>query len=282
MGSFKRAQLTILAYLPTRLLRHLQFVVGSGRAPLIAQTWSEINDLLQVHPVSVAIIDPSGMAMELEQLTVAYPSLPVIAYVPLTTQSFTTITQLAQTGLQHVVLYSHDDDSPRFLSLIDQVKMSPLTVRVIYALRPKLTMLPLRLAKAVENLFEEPHRYPNAQDLATESTIRLVRVHRAFREVGLATPKKIFIAAKMLKAYSYLGDPAHSVNAVSKKLGYRHTRILSDHSNELFGLNPSRLHTYMTEDQVVEKILASIDVSPVAAAPGESGQGSSNASSGSV
>lgn len=269
--------MTILAYLPTRLLRHLQFVAGGERTLQIAQTWSEINDLLQVNPVSVAIIDPSGMAMELEQLMVAYPSLPVIAYVPFTTQSFTTVTQLAQTGLQHVVLYSHDDDLPRFQALIDQVKTSPLTVRVIYALRPKLTMLPLRLTKAVENLFEEPHRYPNAQDLATESAISLVRVHRAFREAGLATPKKIFIAAKMLKAYSYLGDPGHSVNAVSKKLGYRHTRILSDHSNELFGLNPSRLHTYLTEDQVVEKILASVDGSPLPAASRETSQGSSMA-----
>lgn len=267
MDSFDWPNLTILAHLPARLLRHLQFVVGSDRALLIAQTWGEINELLQVHPVSVAIIDPTGMAMAPGQLMAAYPSLPVIAYVPLTTQSFTTITQLAQTGLQHVVLYSHDDDSPRFLSLIDQVKTSPLTVRVICALRPKLTMLPLSLAKAVENLFEEPHRFPNAQDLATESKINLVRVHRAFREAGLATPKKIFIAAKMLRAYSYLGDSAHSVNSVSKKLGYRHARILSDHSNELFGLNPSRLHTYMTEDHVVEKILSSIDVSPMTAAP---------------
>jgi hypothetical protein len=93
-----------------------------------------------------------------------------------------------------------------------------------------------------------------------------VRSHRALRDAGFATPKKIFISAKLLKAYSYLGDPAHSVNAVVKKLGYRHTRILSDHSNELFGLNPSRLHAYMTEDQAIEKVLASIRI-------GEDGNG---------
>ena len=238
--------------------------MGGDRSPLVAKTWGEINELLQTQPISAAVIDPSadpfGKAIELQQLMAAYPSLPVIAYVPLTPLAFTTITQLANTGLRHVVLYSHDDGAPRFLSLLDQVQTSPLTVRLISALSPKLVMLPLRLAKAVENMFAEPHRYPNAQDIGAASTIPLVRVHRALREAGLATPKKIFIAAKMLKAYSYLGDPAHSVHSASKKLGYRHTRILSDHSNELFGMNPSRLHAYMSEDQVVERVQQFIGV----------------------
>ena len=258
--------MSILAYLPPRLLRHLQFILGSDEPPLAAKDWDDIGDLLQSHPVGVAVIDPSGepvgKAVELEQLMAAYPSLPVIAYVPLTPQAFSTITQLAHTGLKHVVLYSHDDGAQRFLALIDEVSTSPITQRVIDQLGPRLVMLPLRLAKTFENMFAEPHRYPNAQDLATRSTIPLVRVYRAFHEAGLATPKKVFIAAKMLKAYAYLGDPAHSVSAVSMKLGYRHTRIFADHSTELFGLNPSRLHTYMSEAQVVERILDWIQIRP--------------------
>lgn len=256
-------KLSILAYLPSRLLRHLQFVLGNDQPLLTARNWDEIDSLLQTNAVSVAIIDPSdgaGRAIELEQLMTGYPSLPVIAYVQLTPQAFTTITQLSQTGLKHVVLYSHDDGAQRFLPLIDQVQTSPLTLRVIDRLRPRLVMLPLRLAKALENLFAEPHRFPNAQDLAAHSTIPLVRVYRAFHEAGLTTPKKVFIAAKMLKAYAYLGDPAHSVNAVSKKLGYRHTRIFADHSAEIFNMNPSRLHTYMTPDQAIERVLRFVEL----------------------
>jgi AraC-like DNA-binding protein len=255
--------LSILAYLPARQLRHLQFVLGNDQPLLVARKWDDIDELVQAHAVSIAVIDPSegaGKSIELEQLMTRYPSLPVIAYVSLTTQAFTTITQLSQTGLKHVVLYSHDDGAQRFLPLIDQVQTSPLTQRVIDRLRPRLVMLPLRLAKTFESLFAEPHRFPNAQDLATQSTIPLVRVYRAFHEAGLATPKKVFIAAKMLKAYAYLGDPAHSVNAVSKKLGYRHTRIFADHSGEIFNLNPSRLHTYMTKDEAVERVLRFVEL----------------------
>lgn len=251
--------MTVLAYLPPRLLQHLRFILGPDSAPLVAKSWEDVDRLIQSNAVSVAIVDPSeepsGKAIELEQLMAAYPSLPVIAYVQLTPLAFKTITLLAQTGMRHVVLYSTDDDAPRFLSLIDQAETSPLTGRLVSVLRPKLVMLPIRLAKTVENLFAEPHRYPNAQDIATASAIPLVKVHRAFREAGLTTPKRIFIAAKMLKAFSYLGDPAHSVHSVSKKLGYKHARILSDHSNEVFGLNPSRLHAYMTEESAVVTML---------------------------
>ena len=254
----------ILAYLPTRLLRHLQFVLGSERAPLIARTWADIDPILQSKPISAAVIDPSSdhpsKELELEQLMRSYPSLPVIAYLPLTAKAFGAVSNLAEKGLRHVVLYSHDDEDVKFLSLIEQAQTSPLTTRLLGELEPRLTMLPLRLAKAVEKLFTQPHLFPNAQDLSRVSAIPLVRSHRALREAGFSTPKKIFIAAKLLKAYAYLGDPAHSVNAVAKKLGYRHTRILADHSNELFGLNPSRLHSYMTDDQAIEKILASICV----------------------
>jgi AraC-like DNA-binding protein len=262
----------ILAYLPARLLRHLQFVLGSERAPLVAKTWDEIDTILQSKPVSVAVIDPSSdrpdRELELEQLMRSYPSLPVIAYLPLTAQAFGAVAHLAEKGLRHVVLYSHDDQDVKFLSLIDQVQTSPLTTRLLDELRPELAMLPLRLAKAVETLFAQPHLFPNAQDLSRVSAIPLVRSHRALRNAGFATPKRIFISAKLLKAYSYLGDPAHSVNAVAKKLGYRHKRILADHSNDLFGLNPSRLHAYMTEEQAIERVLASIRI-------GEGGKGSS-------
>ena len=262
--------MSILAYLPARQLRHLQFVLGNDQSLLIARKWDDIDAFVQANAISVAVVDPSegaGKAIELEQLMTRYPSLPVIAYVSLTPQAFTTITQLSQTGLKHVVLYSHDDGAQRFLPLIDQVQTSPLTQRVIDHLRPRLVMLPLRLAKAFESLFAEPHRFPNAQDLATQSTIPLVRVYRAFHEAGLTTPKKVFIAAKMLKAYAYLGDPAHSVNAVSKKLGYRHTRIFADHSAEIFNLNPSRLHTYMTNDQAVERVLRFVELESEEALP---------------
>jgi hypothetical protein len=39
-----------------------------------------------------------------------------------------------------------------------------------------------------------------------------------------------------------------SVAGVSTKLAYRNPRIFAEHTNEVFGLNPSRVRSHMSED----------------------------------
>jgi methylphosphotriester-DNA--protein-cysteine methyltransferase len=63
------------------------------------------------------------------------------------------------------------------------------------------------------------------------------------------------VAAKLLRAYAHLRDPGQSVGGVSSKLAYRNPRIFAEHTNEVFGLNPSRVRAYLTEDEVVSKLL---------------------------
>ena len=261
--------MTALAYLPPKLLTHLQYILGPDKIPAVAATWVELESLIANKPFSVAIIDPSlggaNRTLQIEQLMLSYPSLPVIAYVPLTPEAFSIVSTLSKGRLRHTVLYSHDDAQDPFVSMIERVSASPLTGRVLDRLRPRLERLPLKLAKAVGEMFAEPHRFPKAQELSTNSNIPLVKLYRAFQEAGFGSPKKVFIAAKMLKGFTYLGDPANSVVSVGKKLGYRHTRIFADHCAELFGLNPSRLRAYMTEDQAIEKIVNAVLVTDSAA-----------------
>ena len=249
----------IIALLPPPLLRHLEFVIGKHERIIVARTWDELEDQLHVHPVTVALIDPSAdgasRSTEFQRLTSSYPSLPVIAYVPLSPQAFRAVSQLSRLGLEHVILYSHDDSSDRLIATIDKVRASPLTERFIRELRPGLDRLPVAIAKSVEEMFAEPHRFPNAQDLATNANVTIVRLYRAFQSADLAAPKKMVIAAKLLRAYSHLSDPGQSVGGTSKKLSYRNPRILAEHTSEVFGMNPSRVRSHMTEDQVVSQLL---------------------------
>ncbi len=215
--------------------------------------------MLHVHPVTVAIVDPStdgsGKTTEFERVQAAYPSLPIIAYVPLTAKAFRAVAQLSKLGLEHVLLYSHDDSAERMIATIDKVRSSPLTVRFIEALKPRLNRLPVAIAKAVQEMFAEPHRYPNAQDIAMSANVSIVRLYRSFQAAGLAPPKRMVVAAKLLRAYSHLRDPGQSVGGVSTKLAYRNPRILAEHTNEVFGLTPSRVRDFLTEDQAVSKLL---------------------------
>lgn len=252
----------LIALLPPPLLRHLEFVVGRSEALLQPKSWGQLEAMLQVEPVSVALIDPSAdgasRTVEFQRIRAAYPSLPILAYVPLTPAAFRAVAQLSAVGLEHVILYSHDDSADRLISTIDKVRSSPLTDRFLEELEPTLSELPLAIAKAVEELFAEPHRYPNAQDIATNANVSIVGLYRAFQSAGLAAPRKLVIAARLLRAYRHLTDPGQSVGGVASKLAYRSPRIFAEHTHEVFGMNPSRLASFVTEDQAIGTLLASV------------------------
>ncbi|HEU4877838.1 MAG TPA: hypothetical protein VFT21_00205 [Gemmatimonadaceae bacterium] len=235
-------------------------MIGGEERLLVANTWAELEKMLNVHPISVALIDPSAdgasKTLEFERISSAFPSLPIIAYVPLTPSAFRAIAQLSKLGLEHVILYSHDDSAERMMATIDKVRANPLTERFIDALRPRLDKLPLAMSKVVAEMFAEPHRYPNAQDMATNANVSIVRMYRAFQSADLAAPKKLVVAAKLLRAYTHLSDPGQSVGGASMKLAYRNPRIFAEHTNEVLGVTPSRMRTHLTEDRLVETLLA--------------------------
>jgi AraC-like DNA-binding protein len=226
---------------------------------VVARTWADLEQMLRVHPVTVALIDPSAdgasRTVEFERIRAAYPSLPIIAYVPLTATAFRAVAQLSKLGLDQVILYSHDDSAERMIATIDRVRANPLTERFIAELKPRLVRLPIAISKVIVEMFAEPHRYPNAQDIATSAGVTVVRLYRAFQSADLASPKKVVVAAKLLRAYAHLSDPGQSVAGASTKLAYRNPRIFAEHMYDALGVNPSRMRSSLTEDQVIEKLL---------------------------
>jgi AraC-like DNA-binding protein len=226
---------------------------------MVAKSWAELEEMLHVEPVTVALVDPSAdgasRTVEFERVRAAYPSVPVIAYVLLTPTAFRAVTQLSKLGLEHVLLYSHDDSAERIIDTIEKVRANPLTERFVAALKPQLDKLPLAISKVVIDMFAEPHRYPNAQDIATNANVKVINIYRAFESARLAAPKKIVMAAKLLRAYAHLCDPGQSVRGTSAKLKYRSPRVFADHMTEALGVNPSQLTSSFTEDQLVARLL---------------------------
>lgn len=256
----------ILALLPPKLLRHLQFVVGQQRQIAVATSWQQLLEIVANSPIGAVVIDPSaegaGRVIDLQQMITAYPSIPVLAYVPLTPAAFRAVAELSKVGLEEVILYSHEDSAERLRVTLDMVRASPLTGRMLKGLRPKLSLLPLALAKSVEEMFEEPHRYVSAQDIAVTAKLPTSRLYRSFQSVDLASPKKVLIAAKLLRGYTYLSDPGHSVQGVSRKLGYRRARIFTNQAYDVFGMNPSRLRAHVSEETAVSRLLEWCALSP--------------------
>ena len=250
---------SVAAFLPDRLLTHVKHVLADEPELLNALSWEELESFIRRKPVSVVILDPAAdgtmNVSAVAALLKRYPSLPLIAYVTLHAPQFAAVAQLGRLGLKEVVLHRFDDAPEGFRERIERLEGNALTHDVIAALRGRLGQLPRQLAVTVENLFEQPHRYTSALDLAMEAGVAIVSVYRNLDAVELGSPKRLLIAAKVLRGFGYLRDPGYSVLDVSIKLGYKTARIFSQHWVNVFGLTPARVRTRLTDAAAIESVL---------------------------
>ncbi|HYS70646.1 MAG TPA: hypothetical protein VEM14_10430 [Gemmatimonadaceae bacterium] len=268
--------MSVAAFLPARLLTHVKHVFADEPELLIASSWQELESFIRRKPVSVVVLDPAADGImnvaAVASLLKRYPSLPLIAYVTLHAPQFSAVAQLGRLGLKEVVLHRFDDAPEGFKERVERLEGTALTHDVIEALRDRLGQLPRQLAVTVENLFEQPHRYASALDLAMEAGVAIVSVYRNLDTAQLGSPKRLLIAAKVLRGFGYLRDPGYSVLDVSIKLGYKTARIFSQHWVSVFGLTPARVRTRLTDESAIESVLrwlrASDDDSSLADDPG--------------
>jgi len=250
--------LSIAAFLPPRLLTHVKHVFADEPELLVASSWEELEGFIRRKPVSVVILDPSADGtLNVEAvagLLKRYPSLPLVAYVTLNAPAFRAIAALGKLGLEDVVLHRFDDEPERFKERVEQVQGNSLTHKVVDELRESLQQLPRQLYLAIENLFDQPHRYSSALDLAMKG-MAIVGVYRNLSAAGLGSPKRLLVAAKVLRGFGYLRDPGYSVLDVSIKLGYKTARIFSHHWVSVFGETPARVRSRLTDEAAAESIL---------------------------
>lgn len=250
---------SVAAFLPTRLLTHVKHVFADEPELFVASSWQELESLIRRKPISVVILDPTADGImnvsAVAGLLKRYPSLPLIAYVTLHAPQFNAVAQLGRLGLKEVVLHHFDDAPEGFRERVERVEGNALTHAVIEALRDRLARLPRQLSVTVENLFDQPHRYTSALDLGMEAGVAIVSVYRNLDAALLGSPKRLLVAAKVLRGFSYLRDPGYSVLDVSIKLGYKTARIFSQHWVSVFGVTPARVRTRLTDEAAIESVL---------------------------
>lgn len=251
--------LTIAALLPPRLLTQVRHALAGEREVVAAESWHELERLIKRTALRAVIIDPETNGMvdsaSVVRLLTRYPSLPIIAYVTLGPATFSGIAHLSRLGLEHVILHRFDDSVERFRRTVDSVGSDPMVRRVVDALRPSLGRLPLPLAMSVQQMFDEPQRFITALDLSFSCGIPTVRMYQSFAQADITSPKNLLIAARALRAFSYLRDPGYSVSDVALKLGYVHPRILGNHVLKVFGLKPARARRRLSEGEAVDRVL---------------------------
>ena len=251
--------MSVAAFLPTRLLTHVKHVFADEPELFIASSWEELESIIRRKPVAVVILDPAADGImnvgAVAGLLKRYPSMPLIAYVTLHPPQFSAVAQLGRLGLKEVVLHRFDDEPEGFRQRVERVEGNALTHSVLETLRGRLGLLPRQLAVTIEDLFESPHRYSSALDLAMEAGLAIVSVYRNLDAAQLGSPKRLVIGAKVLRGFGYLRDPGYSVLDVSIKLGYKTSRIFSQHWEIVFGHTPARIRTRLTDESAIEGVM---------------------------
>jgi AraC-like DNA-binding protein len=160
------------------------------------------------------------------------------------------------------VLQRFEDSPQRFREVVERAQGNPLKRKVLAALRARLTEFPIKLVSTVNEMFEVPHRFSSAQDVALRAEMSTIRLYRCFSAAGLGSPKRMLRAAKLLRAVSYLSDRGYSVRDVAKKVGYRNARLFGEHTLDVFGLTPSRVRSHLTPEDAAQKLLQWLEEVP--------------------
>jgi AraC-like DNA-binding protein len=236
----------IVSYLSSLLTPRLGDAIRDiGGEHLPARTWLEVRDAIARRHVGVSVLDPyadrSAHAAEVAHLLRDYPSIPIIAYTQFVPAALRALTHLARFGVYDTILFQFDDGRSRLARLLVRASTHTLVGSALIALRTERELLTPRLADAIDDLFRRPYAYGSARDLVLTSGTPLTTLYRSLASAGLASPKRLFVAARLLHAAAYLRDPGYTVQQVSERTGYRNPRVLTQHARAVFGTRPSAL-----------------------------------------
>ena len=256
--------MSLAVFLPSQPLSHVRNVFANERDFFSASSWKDLEQIIRREPVTAVIVDPAADGVvdvdAVASLLHKFPSLPLIVYVPLSATAFGAIVQLSRRGLDHVVLHRVGDSKERLQHTVARVRMTPASQMMTKLLAPALKLVPLRLARAVSDMFDRPHSYASVLDLAMSAGMPSVSLYRYFDAAKLNSPKKLLIAAKLCRGLTYLRDPGYSVREVATKLGYRQPRIFAAHVMTVFDLTPTQLRARLSEDEATSLLVRWIDI----------------------
>lgn len=262
------ASMRIISYLSPLLLPKLADAIHDLSASHVqATSWAEVEAAFYQYPRSVGVLDPqadrTNRAADIAMLIERFPSSPIIVYTEFSPVALQALTFLAPHGLYETLLFQIDDSRARFSRLLLRAATHSLVVRLLNELRPRSRHLPTQLADAIEDLFRRPQAYASGQDLILASRVPSTSLQRALAEAGIAPPKRLFIAARVLHAISYLRDPLRTVEQVAEQTGYQQPRIMTQHTLAVFGARPSQLRT-ISDDEALAALSVWTRIDPLA------------------
>jgi AraC-like DNA-binding protein len=212
---------------------------------LFAHSWETLGMILDTARIDFALIDPSAdgpvNVAAVTTLMHQHPTVPFAAYCALRGENFRPLLQLLRNGLSDVFLHPLRNAGSELFHAGQRLSANRLAECFLLGCETRVGQLEPRLQFALTDLFERPHRYASAADIALQCGMPNRRLYRAFNSAGLGTPKKFVTVAKVLRGYSYLRSSAQTVAQISTALGYTKKQSFSAECLEIFCCTASEL-----------------------------------------
>jgi len=237
-SAYRRVEVAgAVAFLPGLLRRRVQ---AAEPRFLFADSWAAAADLARATGGGVILADPTddggstGHAMA--ELCEQVPSVIPVAYSRLTPQLVGHLRRLARFEFSDVIITDYDDTPRRFVELADLAHARSLTGHVLHYLEPALATASAQVRTAVRDLFYSPSRYRSVDDLAAAASMPRRSLYRNLESLGLASPRLLIAASRVVRAIGLLRDPERTLGDVARSLGYSKSDHLADIVALLTGL----------------------------------------------
>ena len=246
--------MNVLALLSDSLLSTLRSVLRNDHR-VVVPPGRDLLAAVRSTAVDVLVLEPSAVApADWQTLTdfLAHAGTPtVVVYTTTTQPAMRATVELARLGVRHIVLKGYDD-TPRNLRALFDALATEFWVSTLHArLEPHWARLPANVAEAITFLFRLPARVRDVAALADVAGVSPRTLHRQLRRAGIASAKRLVLAARVEWAHALLRGGHLRVGEVAARLGYPTVRRFRRETQLVTGLPPAALRRTLAADGLV-------------------------------
>lgn len=247
---------------------------------IMAGTWAEAGEMIRAYPIDLAVLDPlvqgeAGVA-EVERLRMQFPSLPMLLYTALSPATAAVLLRLGRAGVRRVVFARFEDAPANLRRAIAKELEHAVVQEILRSFDTVFRGLPDALRYALETSLHAPGNRMNTETLAEYAGMTRHECQTWFVRARLPIPRVTLVLLRLLYAHRLLLDPGHTIEDVTRKLGYGKPQTLQTQLRMAFGMTAGELRQALPADDAIEAVrtryfgvrLPDVDSAELLAVPG--------------
>lgn len=230
----------VAVLLPDRLTVRLTAAVGAGSV-VRCESVGALVGAARAACVGAAVLDPTCCGAEGADAWSDDMEVPLLLYAEMTPTAMQAAFAWARRGAGRLLLAGIDDQPVRLRELLTELPRAGVVADVEAALADALRTLPPRLAQLARKVLHDPSWVGDVSAFAESTGLTPRSVDRWLARAGLAPPKRLLAAARVLHMYAALAHGERSLARAAQHAGFTSARSVTRQLRCLLGVRPSAL-----------------------------------------